>query len=270
MIILYVPGQNILQKMPNQNQNNELSKNILFRCYAELNDFLPEEKRHKSFNHKLKTPVTVGEAIQSLRIPFSEVDLVLVNSQPVPLSHRLFENDRVSLYPTFETLDIGSLKDEQYPPLRETKFILDAHLGKLAKYLRMLGFDTLYRNDFEDPEIIDISIKEKRIILTRDRLLLESKRISHGYFVRSTEKHEQLKEMVQKFDLISQFKSFTRCMTCNTKLIPKPKKEMTPEVPPDVAANFELFYYCPSCRKVYWKGSHFKRMEDLIRGIAGD
>lgn len=251
-----------------ENQNNTLYKNIHIRCYAELNDFLPAEWKYKEFTYKLKTPVTTGEAIQSLGIPFSEVDLVLVNSNPVSLNHRLFENDRISLYPAFEILDISNIKDNQHPPLRDTKFILDAHLGKLAKYLRMLGFDSLFRNDFEDREIIEISLEDKRIILTRDKLLLRSKRINHGYYVRSIEKHEQLREVVQKFDLYSQFKSFTRCMTCNTKLVQKPKEEVIPEVPEDVAANFHKFYYCPTCQKVYWKGSHFKRMEDLIRDIV--
>lgn len=250
-----------------EQQENKVLKNLIFRCYAELNDFLPEDKKHSDFILRLKTPISVDEAIESLGIPFSEVDLILVNSQPVSRNHRLHENDYISLYPAFESLDISSLKDEYHPPLRDTRFILDAHLGKLARYLRMLGFDSLFRNDFEDSEIIDISVREKRIILTRDKLLLKSKRITHGYFVRSTEKHQQLREVVQKFDLYSQFKSFTRCMTCNSELVPRKKQEIKQEVPPDVARCFDEFYYCSSCDKVYWKGSHFKRMEGGIREL---
>jgi len=254
--------------MTTEKQNNDLLKNIHFRCYAELNDFLSEKRKNRQFQYGLKTPISLGEAIESLGIPFSEIDLILVNSQTVSLGYQLQENDYVSVYPTFETLDISSLKDAHKSPLRITRFILDAHLGKLAKYLRMLGFDTLFRNDFEDSEIIDISVEEKRIILTRDKHLLNSKKISHGYYVRSTEKHEQLKEVVQKFDLYSQFKSFSRCMTCNTELVSKKNSEISDEVPADVAQYFEEFYYCPSCNKVYWKGSHFKKMESLIRQLA--
>lgn len=256
--------------MTAEEPNNSLLKNIHFRCYAELNDFLPEKQKYKQFQYGLKTPITVGEAIESLGIPFSEIDLILVNSQTVSLGHQLQENDYVSVYPTFETLDISSLKDAHKPPLRVTRFILDAHLGKLAKYLRMLGFDTLFRNDFEDSEIIEISVREKRIILTRDKHLLNSKKVSHGYYVRSTEKHKQLREVVQKFDLCSQFKSFSRCMTCNAELIPKKKHEIENQVPPDVAEVFKEFYYCASCMKVYWKGSHFKRMESLIRDLTSE
>ena len=248
--------------------NNRLLKNITFRCYAELNDFLPQERRQKQFVHSLKTPITLGEAIESLRIPISEVDLVLVNGQPVSLNERLYENDFVSVYPTFETLDISKLKDRQSPALRVTRFILDAHLGKLAKYLRMLGFDSVYRNDLNDDDIIEISVEENRIILTRDKLLLKSKRITHGYYIRTTDKHEQLREVVQKFDLYSQFRSFTRCMTCNHELVPKKKQEIKHLIQKETLQSFNHFFFCPTCRKVYWKGSHFKRMESFILDLT--
>lgn len=249
-------------------QKRNLLKNITFRCYAELNDFLPPLQKQRSFLHRLKTPVTVAEAIESLGIPLSEVDLVLVNSQPVSRKHRLFENDYVSVYPTFESFDIGSLKSDSRQALRKTTFILDAHLGKLAKYLRMLGFDTLYRNDFGDNEIIDIAAAQDRIILTRDKLLLKSKRVTHGYYVRAIEKHEQLHEVVQKFDLYSQFKSFTRCMTCNSELISKPKNQVVDLLKPEIAIVFHEFYYCSKCQKVFWKGSHFEKMEAFIKGLT--
>lgn len=249
-------------------ENSRLSKNITFRCYAELNDFLPQEHRQRQFVYPLKTPVTLGEALESLRIPLSEVDLVLVNGQAKALNARLYENDFVSVYPTFETLDISELNGGPAAALRVTRFILDAHLGKLAKYLRMLGFDSIYRNDYGDDEIIELALKEKRIILTRDKLLLQSRRVTHGYYIRSTEKHQQLREVVQKFDLYSQFKSFTRCMTCNAELVPKNREAITHLVQQDILHYFNEFFFCPDCRKVYWKGSHFKRMESFIRDLT--
>jgi len=248
--------------------NNALLKNITFRCYAELNDFLPPEQKQKQFVYSLKTPVTLGEAIESLGIPLSEVDLMLVNGQPVSRNQRLYENDYISVYPTFEVLDISQLKDVHSPPLRVSCFILDAHLGKLAKYLRMLGFDSLYRDDFKDDEIIEIAARENRIILTRDKVLLKSKQITHGYYIRTTDKHNQLREVVKKFDLYSQFKSFTRCMTCNAELIPKKKEEIRHMVQPEILQIFNEFFLCPACKKVYWKGSHFKRMESFIRDLT--
>jgi len=245
-------------------------KTINIRCYAELNDFLPLERKQKEFTISLKTPVTVAEVIELLGIPLSEVDLIMVNGQPVERSHRLAENNYVSVYPAFETFDISSLKTTQKQPLRITRFILDAHLGKLAKYLRMLGFDTLYKNDYGDREIVEIAREQKRIILTRDKLLLKSPGVNHGYYVRATEKHDQLIEVVEKFDLYSQFKSFTRCMTCNTVLQSRDKDTIRNQVDPDIYSSFNEFFYCPVCHKVYWKGSHFERMERLILNIIRD
>jgi uncharacterized protein with PIN domain len=154
--------------------------------------------------------------------------------------------------------------------LRITRFILDAHLGKLARYLRMLGFDTLYRNDYSDEEIIEIAREQKRIILTRDKLLLRSPRVNHGYYVRAIEKHGQLKEVVAKFDLYSRFKSFTRCMTCNTELLSKSKESIYDRVDPDIYNCFSEFFFCPACDKVFWKGSHFERMERIILDMIND
>ena len=242
-------------------------KTISFRCYAELNDFLPCERKQRNFALSLKTPVTVSEGIELLGIPLSEVDLVMVNSQPVERSHRLYQNDYVSIYPTFETFDISSLKTTQKQALRITRFILDAHLGKLARYLRMLGFDTLYKNDYGDLEIVEIAKEQKRIILSRDKLLLKSPGVNHGYYVRATEKHNQLIKVVEKFELYSQFKSFTRCMTCNTVLQSKSKEAIGKLIDPDIYSCFDEFFFCPVCNKVFWKGSHFERMEGLVLSI---
>ena len=241
-----------------------LIKDFSFRVYAELNDFLAPGLRNKSFTHALKTPITVREAIESLGIPLAEVDLILINSEPAALNHSLHEKDYVSVYPVFESFDISEISKIRRRPLRESRFILDAHLGKLAKYLRMLGFDTLYQNDFGDREIIDIARKENRIILTRDKLLLRSKLVDHGYYVRETEKHAQLIEIVKKFDLYNQFRSFTRCMTCNAILVKKDKREIEDKIDADTARIFKEFFYCSFCDKVFWKGSHFERMEKLI------
>ncbi|MFB6318373.1 Mut7-C RNAse domain-containing protein [Saccharicrinis sp. FJH54] len=246
---------------------HKILKPIIIRCYAELNDFLPQNKKQKSFSMSVKMPVTIEDIIVSLGIPLSEVDLILLNSTPVRFGHKLKENDYVSLYPVFEQLDISKINPQYHTPLCTSTFILDAHLGKLAGYLRMLGFDSLYRNDFGDKEIIETAAHENRIILTRDKLLLKSKRVTHGYYVRSTEKEEQLSEIVLKFDLYSQFKPFTRCMECNSILSPKAKSEILNMVEPDTAEIYDEFYFCSSCDKVFWKGSHFKRMEAFIKGI---
>lgn len=245
-----------------------IKKEFTFRFYAELNDFMPPGRKQKAFVQSFKTPITVRETIESLGIPLSEVDMILVNKISVDLEHKLKECDYISVFPVFESMDVSATTKVRKTALRTSIFVLDAHLGKLAKYLRMLGFDTLYRSDIDDNEIISVSRKENRIILTRDKLLLKSKEVSHGYFVRSIEKHEQLREVVKKFDLNSQFKSFTRCMTCNTILVKVDKEEIHNKVDKDIFRIFNEFYYCKHCDKVFWKGSHFMRMEAYIRELV--
>jgi hypothetical protein len=242
-------------------------KTITVRCFAELNDFLPSGQKQIPFTLTVKEPVTVGEVAVILGIPLSEVDLVTVNGTPTGRSYRPLDHDYLAIYPVFENFDISPLQTVQKKPLRITRFILDAHLGKLARYLRMLGFDSLYRNDYSDEEIIETARDQKRIILTRDKLLLRSPRVSHGYYVRSVEKHAQLTEIVKKFDLCSQFKSFSRCMTCNTELLPMSKETVRDRIDPDIYGCFDKFYHCPSCDKYFWRGSHFERMERLIREL---
>ncbi|WP_130305960.1 Mut7-C RNAse domain-containing protein [Ancylomarina subtilis] len=254
------------KKTPTEN-NKGIKKEMTFRFYAELNDFLPPHRKQKAFVQAFKTPISVRETIESLGIPLSEVDLIRVNDLSVGFNHKLKEGDYISVFPVFESIDISTITKVRKSALRNTLFVVDAHLGKLAKYLRMLGFDTLYRADIHDKEIIAVAKKERRIILTRDKPLLRSKEVSHGYFVRSIEKHEQLREVVNKFDLKSQFRSFTRCMTCNTPLIKADKAEIQDKVDKEISNNFKVFYYCPLCDKLYWEGSHFKRMEAYIRKL---
>lgn len=243
-------------------------KEITVRCYAGLNDFLLPDRRQKEFTMMVKLPVIAEEIIESLGIPLAEVDLLLIGGGPSPFSRRLYEHDHISVFPAFERFDISSLTQISKVALGHTRFILDAHLGKLARYLRMLGFDTLYRNDFGDNEIIEIAARDRRIILSRDKLLLKSGRVTHGYFVRTTLKHEQLREIVEKFDLMSQFRSFTRCMTCNTELVRKKREELGGRTDKEILNLYSEFFYCPACDKVFWKGSHFLRMEKLIISLA--
>lgn len=249
--------------------SESIKKEMTFRFYAELNDFLPLRRKQIAFVQAFKTPVTVRETIESIGIPLSEVDMILVNETSAGFEHKLKEYDYISVFPVFESMDISSTTKVRKTALRTTLFVVDAHLGKLAKYLRMLGFDTMYRPDIQDDEIISLAKKEKRIILTRDKPLLRSKEVSHGYFVRSIEKHEQLREVVNKFDLKSQFKSFTRCMTCNTSLVKADREEMNNKIDEDILSRFKAFYCCPLCDKVYWEGSHFKRMEAYIKELTG-
>jgi len=242
-------------------------KSAQFRFYAELNDFLPLTKKQRTFDYIYAGPLKLQEAILSIGVPLSEIDLILVNSESVNLDYSLKGGENVSVYPVFESLDISSLAALRPQPLRDTRFILDAHLGKLARYLRMTGFDTLYKNDFEDAVIVQRSQAENRIILTRDKALLRSPKIRHGYYVRSIHPKAQLTEVIRKFDLRSQLQPFSRCIVCNHPIEKVSKTLIIERVPHDTFQQFHDFYVCKQCDKVYWEGSHYERMQQFIRSL---
>ncbi|MCX2743138.1 hypothetical protein OO013_04640 [Mangrovivirga sp. M17] len=233
-----------------------MQKQFTFRFYSILNDFLNNNQKQKSFKVTFKTPVTVRECIMAFRIPVFEIGKLLINGNPANLNTELNEHDRISIYPHFRTIY------EEGQNL-EYKFVLDAHLGKLSRYLRMLGFDTLYKNDYLDEEIRQIASTEKRIVLTRDKLIKNTPDPAY-YYVRSTEKHQQLREVVNFWGLTHHIQPFTRCMTCNSPLSKVQVEQVRDKLDNDIADRFDEFYICKKCDKVFWKGSHFKRMEKQI------
>lgn len=239
-------------------------KQAIFRFYAELNDFLPRAWRQTDIPYQFWGHPAVKDAIEALGVPHPEVDLILVNNQSVNFDYRLRQGDRVAVYPVFELLNIAPVTRLRPRPLRKIRFVLDANLGKLARNLRMLGFDALYRNNFQDVEVIEIALQEQRIILTRDVELLKNGKVTHGYWVRHTDAQKQVEEVLQKFDLFDQIRPFTRCLVCNGLLLPVEKEDIEDQLPPRVRQSFETFYRCAACGKVYWRGSHFERMEKMV------
>ncbi len=240
-----------------------------FRFYAELNGFLPQGRRYKSFPILFTDRVSIKHALESLGVPHTEVDLILVNGESVDFSYIVQDKDFISVYPVFETIDIQGVVTVRPAPLRETRFVLDMHLGKLASFLRMLGFDTDYANNREDEELADISIDKARILLTRDTGLLKRKAITHGYFVHETDPRRQVVEVLKRFDLFGSIHPFTRCLRCNGALIAISPIQAENRVPPGVIHEYSEFYQCQDCARVYWKGSHYSRMEQFIQEITG-
>ncbi|HVO74648.1 MAG TPA: Mut7-C RNAse domain-containing protein [Ignavibacteriaceae bacterium] len=242
-------------------------KTAYFRFYEELNDFLPEEKRKKMFEHSFAGKNSVKDMIESLGVPHIEIDLILVNGISVDFNYIVREKDEITVYPVFESFDISGIQHLREKPLRTMKFITDVHLGALTKYMRMLGLDTVYKNDYHREDIIKISVKEKRVILTKDRELLKRNEITHGYWIRSNKIEEQLKELIERFHLKNEINEFARCLICNTQLINIDKKEVQEKIPPKVNEHQNEFYYCSNCNKIYWKGTHYEKMRVKINGI---
>ena len=238
-----------------------------FRFYEELNEFLSPDKRKREFEYHFNDTPSVKDAIEAIGIPHVEVDFILLNSRSVDFSAKLSTGDRVSVYPVFEAIDITSATLLRPRPLRDLKFILDVHLGRLAKYLRLCGFDTLFSQFFEDREIIETALREKRIILTRDKQLLKDRRVTHGYWIRSQNHYEQLREVFVRFDLRDRMALFTRCISCNTLLEEVDKENIKDRLLADTSRYFSKFTRCPGCDRIFWEGSHYDNMKRIISDV---
>ncbi len=241
-----------------------------FRFYEELNDFLPPDRRKQEFSCPCARAATTKHMIEALGVPHTEVELILVNGESADFSRILQDGDRVAVYPRFEAMDVTPLLRVRDHPLRETRFVADAHLGGLAHLLRMMGFDTLYDNHFHDDAIVAIAEQDERIVLTRDRELLKRRSITHGCYVHALKSEQQLREIVERLDLARSARPFTLCLYCNAPLHSIDKASVFDRLPPKVQANYERFSTCDVCRRVYWEGSHWRNMRRVLDGLLAD
>jgi uncharacterized protein len=241
-----------------------------FRFYEELNDFLPNEKRKVPFQYCFNKSPSLKDAVEAIGVPHVEIELLLVNGNSVNFDYLLKDKDYISVYPVFESIDISEVSLINKAPLRQIKFILDVHLGKLAKYLRLFGFDSFYSNDFDDFQIIELALEQKRIILTRDKGLLKVKSVTHGYWIRNEDPKLQINEVIRRFDLMKIINPFSRCIECNGNIFKVDKKEIEHELKAMTILNFNEFYQCGTCKKIYWEGSHFGRMQKFINNLVNE
>ena len=236
-----------------------------FRFYEELNDHLHSSRRKRSFTHSFTGTPAIKDIIEALGVPHTEIDLILVDGRSVRFSHRLRGGERVAVYPMFERFDIRPLHRLRPKPLRRTRFVADVHLGRLARHLRLLGFDTRYSRQLDDRSLVAISVRERRILLTRDVGLLKHRRLTRGYRVRTTDSDRQVEEIVGALSLERDLRPFTRCMSCNALLRPVARAAVAGRVPARVFRRYRRFRYCAGCGRLYWRGTHFQRLAQLTR-----
>jgi len=238
-----------------------------FRFYEELNDFLLPEQRKLANLYRFSGHPGIKDPIEVFGVPHTEVDLIIVNGQSVGFDYQLQAGDRVAVYPVFEALNITPLVRLREKPLRNPRFVLDVNLGKLAKRMRLLGFDSLYRNDYQDADIVIIAVNDRRIVLTRDRRLLYNKKIDHGYWLRSVDVEAQADEVLRRFDLYGLVHPFSRCLICNGVLASVAKADIWERLEPKTRLYYQDFWQCTGCRKIYWRGSHMNNMLQRLPGL---
>ncbi len=231
-----------------------------FFFHDELNDFLPRAKKGTIISCPINGDQSVKHLIESLGVPHPEVQHILVNGEIVQSGYLVRDGDRIEVYPISPD-EILKQRTYQY------YFLLDNHLGRLAVYLRMLGFDALYQNDYQDDELAIIASQQKRILLTRDVCLLMRNLITEGYWVRSKIPREQLVEVVRRYALTGSIAPFRRCMRCNGLLQTVSKDQIVHRLEPLTKKYYDDFRLCPDCDQVYWKGSHYERMQIFLTQV---
>lgn len=228
-----------------------------FIFHESLNDFLQKRANHTWHSFSFHTPASVKDAIEALGVPHVEVKKIVVNESEESFSYRLQANDKVEVFPY----------KNHFSPNAPHAFVLDVHLGKLARLLRLLGIDAVYKNDLHDSEIVSIAVAENRAVLTRDVGLLKHKVLACGYWLRSQHAEEQLLEVIKMFSLCGYINPFSRCITCNGTLLVTPKKDIIHLLPEKTKNFFEEFYRCENCSNIYWKGSHYQNMQRRVERI---
>jgi uncharacterized protein len=237
------------------------------RAYAELNDFLGPESRGVTARRPFRPHQTVKDVLEALGIPHTEVDLILVNGNAEDFAHRPTSGDRIAAYPMFVTLDVGSTARLRPVPLRDPRFVIDVNLGRLARLLRVLGFDVWWSSDADDQTLADLSLGQQRILLTRDRCLLKRRAITYGLFVRSDHPEEQTLEVIRRLDLRHRLAPFTRCVRCNGRLFSVSKEEVIDHLEPLTRLYYDDFSRCTECGRIYWRGSHRARLVSFVEGL---
>lgn len=236
-----------------------------FRFYGNLNDFLPKRQREVAVLYQFTGSPAVKDAIEALGVPHAEVAIILADEIPVDFNYKLKAGDKIEVFPKALQADFPEAC-RLLPALPEPiSFILDVHLGKLARNLRLVGLDSFYEKDYGDKQLAELATSQNRVVLTRDVGLLKLKRIEWGYWLRSQNPEEQLLEVVKHYNLVQKLQPFTRCLACNGLILPVTKASVLDELPPKTRMYFTDFYQCSDCRRVYWKGSHYGHMQLFLQ-----
>lgn len=242
-------------------------KHADLRFYGDLRCFLATDRRSGTVTRSFDVPGSVKDAIEACGVPHTEVEVIVANRWAVDFSYRVQDGDRIAIYPPFHQLEVEPAQRLSPSPLDEARFVVDGHLGKLARYLRLLGFDSVYNVDWVDSHLVEISTQQDRILLTRDVELLMHGALTRGYFVRAIDPMAQVIEVGHRYGLASSINPFTRCMACNGELCSVEKRDVIDRLQPETRRHYDEFFQCADCARVYWRGSHYRRLMQIVDGV---
>lgn len=234
-----------------------------FRFFDDINFFLNKEQQNIDINYSFDGNPSVKDCIEAIGVPHTEVEAICINNIYSNFNKKINNNDSINVYSYNSNIDLSNII-ELRPKIKEYKFIVDANVGKVAKNLRMFGFDTYYDFDLPDKEIVNLAEREERIILSRDWGLLKRKNAIWGYYPRSQTTDEQLSEIIKRFNLYDKFNPLSLCLECNGKINKIDKGEAQSNLDEGVLRDYDEFYKCNTCNKFFWKGSHYDKMLETI------
>ena len=236
---------------------------VTLRFDPELGFFLSPEMRSRPQKVTSGHATTIKDIVESCGVPHTEIgDLIVGDSHHAGFATRISDGDCIRV------LSVTSVAEGERGlrpvPSEPMRFAADIHLGKLARRLRLLGFDTLLFTGQDDRELLDLMERESRILLTRDRRLLMNNRVAHGCCIRSDHALEQARQVVERYSLAASARPFSRCLACNGMLESCRKAAVEERLPPKTRRFYDTFLRCSSCGKIYWEGAHMRRLRGFV------
>lgn len=238
-----------------------------FNFFGGLEKLLVRRYRVTPVTYRFRDHPGVKDPIETMGVPHTEVDVILANGRSVGFDYQVNHGDLIAVYPPFSAVPIAPLVRLCPPLSAPVSFVLDAHLGKLARRMRLLGFDTLYRNDFADAELIQLALEQGRVLLTRDLGILKHRCLVSGALIRSDCVDEQVHQVLTRYRLFGQIQPWFRCLLCNGLMEPVLKEVILACLEPKTRRYYDKFHRCTGCKRVYWEGSHYEKLEKWLASM---
>lgn len=226
---------------------------VTLRIARDLQFFLAPRRRHRPVQLAHDGTSTLGHLVQSVGVPLTEVGEMRVADRVAPPSTQPASGAVVS---------VSARGRPQPTPTWPPRFLLDVHLGTLARWLRLVGLDAAYRNDRDDARLASVAAEESRVLLSKDRGLLQRRAVRAGAYVRGDRPDDQLADVLDRF--APPLRPWTRCLSCGGPLCEVSKSEVAGQLRPGTRRTYDAFARCAHCGQVYWHGAHADRLDALV------
>lgn len=239
--------------------------NIQIKFERFFDFFLAKERQGGDwFDYPLTRRSNVKDIIESLGVPHTEIGQLYFNNTNIDFQYIPVSEGRLKVCSVSQPFGVLSPSYLRPEPLKKIKFIADVNVIKLGRLMRLTGFDVAYSPSYSDSVIADIAFHEKRIVLSRDTMLFKRKKIVFGKRIRADLPYEQFGEVMDFFGIADSIEFFSRCANCNIRLESVDKKDIMHRLEPKTKKYFHVFFQCPECRNIFWRGSHYENLREIF------